>query len=182
MSKTRGFTLVELIIVIVILGILAITAAPRFIDIQSDAQVAGLQGVKTGLNSAIKLVYAKSAIEGIEKDYANSIMVNGVQINTSFGYPHPWWFNSIRRIIQGWDNFAVTADLTITCSAEFCAFGGIDGNRSEAIPGGRTLTAGELGTVIWPKGYSASAQCLVYYIHPQVLNAVPETGVVTAGC
>ena len=54
-----GFTLIELVIVIVILGVLAVTAAPRFIDLQDDAQAASVQGVGAAFASAINLAHLK---------------------------------------------------------------------------------------------------------------------------
>jgi len=44
-KQQKGFTLIELIIVIIILGILAVTAAPKFLDISSDANTSALQGL-----------------------------------------------------------------------------------------------------------------------------------------
>lgn len=51
-SKQAGFTLIELVIVIVVLGILAVAAIPKYIDIVTEARVAATQGVAGGLASA----------------------------------------------------------------------------------------------------------------------------------
>lgn len=64
-NKTQqGFTLVELIIVIVILGILAVTAAPRFLNFTGDAREAVLQSVSGAIKAGNSLVYGKGAIAG----------------------------------------------------------------------------------------------------------------------
>ena len=57
-NRQAGFTLIELIMVIVILGILAATAIPRFTNLQGDAQIAAVDGMAGALGSASAINYA----------------------------------------------------------------------------------------------------------------------------
>lgn len=58
MNKQAGFTLIELVMVIVILGILAATAMPRFINLSTDANQAAVDGIAGGLGSASAVNFA----------------------------------------------------------------------------------------------------------------------------
>jgi prepilin-type N-terminal cleavage/methylation domain-containing protein len=59
-----GFTLIELVIVIVILGILAAVAIPKYEDMREQARVATLKGELGSIRSAVAIQYAKNALNG----------------------------------------------------------------------------------------------------------------------
>ncbi|SON50679.1 type II secretion system protein [Vibrio tapetis] len=83
MNKMKGFTLIELVVVIVILGILAVTAAPKFLNLQSDARISALNGLKGAVVGASSIVYGKAATQG--KDKLPSEEVEGIDL--IYGYP-----------------------------------------------------------------------------------------------
>lgn len=87
LSTQKGFTLIELIIVIVLLGILAVTAAPRFLNLQDDARDAVLQGVAGSLESASSVVYGKALIAGQTAATGSVNVGSSTSVSTVFGYP-----------------------------------------------------------------------------------------------
>lgn len=162
MNEQKGFTLIELVVVIVILGILAVTAAPKFIDLQGDARGATLQGVKAAIETATAGVHAKSLIAGNDNiaSGTETVSIAGATIEIGDG----WQDASV-------DNFNDILDIDST--NEFT----IEMHASDT-----TLI------YIYPKGNSTDAadavtnNCYVSYDESTSSNIKPVITVDVTGC
>lgn len=104
--KQQGFSLIELVIVIVILGLLAATAIPRFLNVTDDAEDASVDGVAGGLATAVSFVRAQWEVDGRSN---TSVVLDGttVSLDTRFGFP------------TGSTNTSATAMTNATCQEVF---------------------------------------------------------------
>ncbi len=84
-QKQQGFTIIELVVVIALLGLLAAVALPKFADMTTEARTAAFEGVKGGFASSVQIVHAKWLAQG----GGSTVAVSGatIEVNSTTGWP-----------------------------------------------------------------------------------------------
>ena len=176
MNRQSGFTLIELVVVIVLLGILAVTAMSRFQDLSREATIAKLQGMQGALSSGARAIFFRAHLDGLDQG-AQQIVLDGNTIRLHSGYPIGNWFYGFRYAVINTSNVTYTSSASSICNKEWCG----RGNQTQIPSGAVSTTYPGLVGKVYPRGYSWNDQCGVYYVnYADGREAV--TGLETADC
>ena len=161
MLRAKGFTLIELVVAIVVLGLLAVVVAPRFLNVQDDARSSVIAGYAASFTTALETIAAKHKIEG-EPDFieveGTVIMFARIDPNTiprtheKYSYPYP---NTSIGCVELWNAGVQGTSAVLTSPSEGELLVEWDSNTTTC-----SFTDTDLGTLSYKSG---AGEVLVSY-------------------
>ena len=173
MNKQAGFTLIELIIVIVILGVLSAFALPRFADLGSEARTASLQGVAGSLKAASAIAHSKWIVDDVD-GMQTSVELEGASVDMVGSYPEAS-ATGITEAAQIDDS--ATGDYPATYTAGTAAAAGAVSSAGTVV-----YELRDLCKVTYTEATYTGADAAAVPPTADVLETTPTVVIVDSGC